>query len=112
MNPKLAACVEACNRAHGVTLAAAMNHCLEAGSDHVEPAHFRLLSDAAQACATAADFILRASTYHVPACRLCADVCDACAASCAAVGDMEACVLACRACAARCREVTGDPAPF
>ena len=59
MDADLAACIEACNRAHGVALGMAMNHCLEAGGDHVAPQHFRLMADCAAMCATAADFMLR-----------------------------------------------------
>jgi len=105
MDPKLAACIEACNRAHGVALAMAMNHCLEVGGDHVEPLHFRLMSDCSQICATAADFMLRSSEFHPQLCGLCAIVCEACAASCETLDGMEACVEACRACAASCREM-------
>lgn len=107
MDPKLAACIEACNRAHGVSLAMAMNHCLETGGEHVEPKHFRLMNDCAQACATAADFMLRSSEFHAAMCGLCADVCDTCADSCATLDGMESCVEACRACAASCREMAG-----
>jgi len=109
LTPDLAACIEACNRAHGVALGMAMNHCLETGGDHVAPKHFRLMADCAAICATAADFMLRSSEFHRDSCALCADVCIACADSCAGLDGMEACVDACRACAASCRAI---PAPL
>ncbi len=99
----LAACIESCNRAHGVALGMAMNHCLETGGDHVAPKHFRLMADCAAMCATTADFMLRGSEFHGASCALCADVCEACAASCAGLDGMEPCVEACHACAAQCR---------
>ena len=98
-----AACIEACNRAHGIALGMAMNHCLDTGGDHVAPKHFRLMADCAAICATTADFMLRSSEFHAASCRLCAAVCDACADSCAGLDGMEPCLEACRACAARCR---------
>lgn len=103
MDPQLAACIEACNRAHGVALAMSMNHCLEVGGEHIAPRHFRLMTDCAQICAVASDFMLRTSTFHPKVCGICADVCDACAADCERIGDMNECVAACRACAESCR---------
>ena len=107
LDPATQACIEACNRAHGVALAMAMNHCLEAGGEHVAPLHFRLMADCAQICATAADFMLRSSAHHAAICIACADVCDACADSCAGLDGMAECVAACRDCAARCRAMAG-----
>ena len=107
MEPDLAAAIEACNRAHGVALGMAMNHCLDAGGDHVAPKHFRLMADCAAMCATAADFMLRSSEFHAASCRLCADICDACADSCANLDGMADCVRACRDCAAACRAMDG-----
>ena len=103
MDADLAACVEACNRAHGIALGMAMNHCLDTGGDHVAPKHFRLMADCAAMCATAADFMLRSSEFHAASCRLCAEICDACAESCEALDGMAGCVTACRECAAACR---------
>ena len=108
MDADLAACIEACNRAHGVALGMAMNHCLDTGGDHVAPKHFRLMADCAAMCATAADFMLRSSEFHAASCRLCAEVCEACADSCAALDGMGACVTACRDCAAACRAMAGN----
>ena len=107
MEPDLALCIEACNRAHGIALGMAMNHCIETGGDHVEPTHFRLMADCAAMCATAADFMLRGSEFHIASCGLCADICDACADSCANLDGMEDCVRACRDCAAACRKMAG-----
>lgn len=35
--------IERCLDCHAVCLREAMNHCLEAGGQHVEPKHFRLM---------------------------------------------------------------------
>ncbi|TRW15109.1 four-helix bundle copper-binding protein [Glacieibacterium frigidum] len=103
LDPRIQACIEACNRCHGSCLAMAFNHCLDQGGDHVAPPHFRLMADCAQICATAADFMLRSSVHHAAICAACADVCDACADSCEGLDGMEDCVAACRACAESCR---------
>ncbi|HYX86324.1 MAG TPA: four-helix bundle copper-binding protein [Gaiellales bacterium] len=72
-----------------------------------EPAHLlhaRLMLDCAQMCDTARDFMLRSSDFAHQAARLCADVCDRCAASCERMGEgMATCAEACRRCAAACR---------
>ena len=103
LDPAMQACIEACNRCHGTCLGMAMNHCLEEGGEHVAPAHFRLMADCAQICATAADFMLRSSSHHAAICAACAEVCDACADSCEGLDGMADCIAACRACAESCR---------
>jgi len=82
-----------------------MNHCLETGGEHVAPDHFRLMTNCAEICRTAADFMLSGSRMIAQVCAACAEVCDACASSCENLGDMDECVRACRECAARCRAV-------
>ena len=97
------ACIEACLKCHSTCLSMALNHCLPMGGKHAEPEHFRLMMACAEMCQTSADFMLIGTTLHKRTCELCADICDACAASCAQIGDMDACVAACRSCAAHCR---------
>lgn len=101
-------CIDACSHCHATCLRTAMNHCLDTGGEHVGAAHFRLMMGCAEMCQTSANLQLSASTFHVALCRLCADVCDACAASCAAIGGMEDCVKACVDCAASCRKMSAQ----
>lgn len=101
----LQACIDACLRCHSTCLSMAMTHCLEMGGEHVAPDHFRLMMDCADICRTSADFMLRASAHHAAVCGVCADICEACAADCEWVGDMDDCVAACRACAQHCRQM-------
>jgi len=96
-------CIEACLHCHKICLAMAMTHCLDEGGEHVGPQHFRLMMDCAAICATAADFLTHKSQFHRQLCRLCAEVCNACAADCMHLGDMEECVRACRTSAQACR---------
>ena len=96
-------CIDNCQKCHAMCLGMATTFCLEKGGAHVEPNHFRLMLDCAQICAVSADFMLRNSPHQGHICRECAEICDGCAASCEALGDMDDCVAACRACAQSCR---------
>jgi hypothetical protein len=80
----------------------AMTHCLKAGGTHAEPDHLRLMAACAEICRTTAHLLLMDSVHGRHMARECAEVCDACAADCARVGDMDSCVAACRACAKAC----------
>ncbi|WP_102960376.1 four-helix bundle copper-binding protein [Mangrovicella endophytica] len=102
-SPDMQACIDACLACYQTCLSMAMNHCLEAGGKHVEPAHFRLMMACAEMCRTSAHLMLIGTPEHKQSCRACAEICEACAASCEAVGDMDDCVSACRSCAERCR---------
>jgi hypothetical protein len=100
-------CIEQCMHCHRVCLQTAMNHCLEEGSRHVEPGHFRLMIACSDICRVAGDFMLMSSELHPKVCAVCADACDACAQSCEEIGGMEECVRACRQCAESCRQMAG-----
>jgi hypothetical protein len=101
---QLQECIVECDSCHDVCLEA-IGYCLTAGGRCAEPSRVTVLMDCAEICQTAADFMLRGSSQHASICRVCADICDACAASCASLADaeMKACAEACRRCAAACR---------
>ena len=82
-----------------------IGYCLSMGGRHADPAHVKLMMDCAEICQTTADFMLRDSSLYRAVCAVCADVCEACAGSCAALdgAEMAACTEACRRCAAACR---------
>jgi hypothetical protein len=101
------ACIDACSHCHQVCLQTAMNHCLDAGGDHVAADHFRLMMDCAEICQASANFQLRGSHFQRRLCEVCAEVCEACAADCEELGGMEECVEVCRDCAASCRQMAG-----
>jgi hypothetical protein len=105
MSQEMQQCIDECLNCHRVCLQEAMNHCLETGGKHVEPAHFRLMINCAEICQTSANFMLSSSELHKRVCAVCAEVCEACAQSCEQVGDMQACVEACRRCAESCRRM-------
>src|SRR2546421_4779158 len=94
---QLQECIVECDSCHDVCTET-IAHCLMTGGRHAAAAHVRLLMDCAQICQTASDFMLRGSSLHRAVCRVCAEVCDACAVSCAELGgvEMNACAKACR----------------
>lgn len=96
-------CIDECQKCHITCLSMATGFCLTKGGAHTAPAHIGIMLDCAQICATTADFMARGSAQHVAMCRLCADICDACARSCEGLAGMEACLATCRACAKSCR---------
>jgi len=98
--------IEALQHCHATCHSMAMTHCLEMGGEHARPQHLRLMQDCAEICAFTADALGRKSQFHTRFAALCADVCETCAADCAALGDMEDCVQACNECARICREIS------
>nr|WP_298723918.1 four-helix bundle copper-binding protein [uncultured Steroidobacter sp.] len=95
-------CIEDCERCYRVCFSMAMNHCLEQGGPHVEPAHFRLMIICAELCRVTADAMLANFALHEELCRACSRVCAECAESCRKLDGMEECVDACEHCAKSC----------
>ena len=58
--------MEKCLECYSICRETAMNHCLEAGGQHVEPEHFRLMASCAEICRTAARPSARAWTEPAP----------------------------------------------
>jgi len=104
-NPVMKECVDNCLGCYSMCVQMAMGHCLEAGGQHVEPNHFRLMMACAEICHSSAYFMLIGSEHHKHICRECAEICDQCAESCEEIGDMLDCVEACRRCAETCRQM-------
>jgi len=98
-------CIDECLNCHRVCLGEAMTHCLEAGGQHTEPTHFRLMINCAEMCQTSANFMLSGSPLHAKTCGVCAEVCTACAESCESIPEMEKCAETCRRCAEACRKM-------
>ena len=68
----------------------------------------RLCLDCADVCATCTTLLTRESSVYGAFCRLCAEICDACAAECAQHAHYEhcrACAEACTRCAEECRQL-------
>lgn len=99
------ACIDACLKCYATCLGTSLNHCLEAGGKHAEPAHIKLMLSCAEMCRACAQLMLIGSPEHKHACRACADICEACAKDCERVGGMDDCVKACRACVETCRKM-------
>jgi len=95
-------CIEDCRDCERMCYETAMNQCLKAGGEHVEPEHFRLMMNCAALCHVTAEFMLAQSEFHERLSDLCAAVCEACAASCRDIGGMDLCARAREACAESC----------
>lgn len=105
ISKEMQACIDECLSCYQTCIGMAMTHCLEAGGQHTEPAHFRLMMACGEICRTSAHFMLLNSPHHKHTCRECAEICEECAKDCERVGDMEDCVRQCRACAASCKKM-------
>ncbi|MBB4185113.1 four-helix bundle copper-binding protein [Sinorhizobium terangae] len=105
VDPRMQACIDNCLDCYSVCLSTAMNHCLQAGGEHTEPAHFRLMAACAEISRTAAHFMLIGSPHHPHLCRECAEISTECAKDCERIGDMTECADACWRCAESCRQM-------
>ncbi len=106
MSQSMQSCIDACTKCYQTCLRSAMTQCLEAGGEQVERKHFGLMLNCAQVCQTSVDLQLSNSAFSQKYCALCAEVCEACATSCAAIKEMGECETVCRACAASCQAMT------
>jgi hypothetical protein len=101
-------CIDECTRCHNVCLAT-VSHCLELGGKHADPAHIGLLLDCGEICQTSANFMLRGSERHQLTCRICADICGACAEACERMGKddemLAQCAEECRRCQRSCERM-------
>lgn len=108
MTPEMQECIQNCLACHATCTETAV-HCLMMGGEHAAVPHQKLLADCAQACLTAADFMLRMSDYHARYCGVCAAVCRACGEDCERLAGpdetMRRCVEACRRCEQSCRRM-------
>ena len=80
--------------------------CLMATPDARTRIHqIRMLRDCADICHTTWCFLQRESRYSLKLCKLCAQICDACADECTVYPDIDSqrTVSACHRCAAACR---------
>jgi hypothetical protein len=98
-------CIDACQLCYATCLETALHHCLEAGGQHTEPAHFRLMMACAETCRSAAALMLIGSSSHRMQCDLCAKICEECATDCERIGGMQEYIAACRARAEQCRRM-------
>jgi hypothetical protein len=103
---KYSSCIEACNRC-----ATHCDHCASACLKEADvksmAACIALDLDCAGICRFAAGAMARESAHAPAICRLCAELCEACAEECAkhAHAHCQDCARACRACAEECRRM-------
>lgn len=105
-DPDLEICIENCMECHRTCLET-LQYCLRLGGRHAQIEHIRRLSDCADICQTAADFMIRGSDLHRETCAVCAEICTRCADDCAALAandlQMQECAEVCAQCAETCR---------
>ncbi|MDX2073443.1 MAG: four-helix bundle copper-binding protein [Alphaproteobacteria bacterium] len=101
-------CMQHCWEARHECQSVLFNHCIEVGGAHVAAEHVRIIADCIQACQTAADFMVRGSQFSASECATCAEICEACAESCARIEgeEMKQCAEICRRCAESCRKMS------
>lgn len=112
MSTQMTQCIESCQQCHQVCLKT-IQHCLSMGGKHAEASHIHDLTDCAQLCVVAADFMIRQSPLHEKTWGVCADACVRCAESCERLNDsqeMQTCVDACRKCETDCRSMAAEAA--
>lgn len=99
-------CIEACH-----ACATHCDHCARACLDEDEAsalaACIRADLDCADICRLTAAALARGSMFAEHICRLCAEICDACASECGrhAMEHCQTCARACRDCANECRHM-------
>lgn len=106
MSDEVKACIQDCLDCYR-TCTETTAKCLSLGGKHSEAWHLSLIIDCGRMCNLNTDFMLRNSTHYPLTCRITADICDACANSCAEFDDnfMKDCASVCKKCAGSCREM-------
>src|SRR5258707_14702522 len=100
-------CIHECEKCHDMCVQM-IAHCLRKGGRHADPDHITTLLDCVDMCAASVAFMLRDSARSRRLCEVCAEVCDACARSCATFVDddeMKRCEAECHRCAEACRQM-------
>lgn len=98
-------CILSCQNCSTTCSSLLVDYCMKTGGRHAAPKHVRIMLDCAEVCTTISNFMARSSTFHSAMCRLCADVCDACARSCDGLDGMAECIATCCACSKSCRAI-------
>ena len=105
-----AQCADLCLVCYRLCLGTFSRHGLHHAGAHLPPGQLMALLDCAEACRTAADFLLRGSPALPATCRTCAEICALCAESCRALEDpaLQACADLCARCSESCRRMSGS----
>lgn len=106
IDSRMAECIAICWDCHTICLAMATGHCLRMGGAHARPEHLQTMHACADTCQAAANAMIMRSALHKEVCALCADVCDACIASCKDLGEMDECIAACKRCKDSCEALS------
>jgi hypothetical protein len=107
-NTQYKACIADCTATANVSRQCT-HACLQEADLKKLLACIQLTNDCTHICELAVKYMLADSAYVKQACKLCADICHACAIECEKHAHMEHCALCardCRACAIVCLEMS------
>lgn len=108
-NSALQECIDNCSLCSRLCLHL-IPHCLDMGGDHASSEHISILQVCSIMCDTSAKLMSLDSEFHHDFCRLCAEVCTACAIDCERLSKddnmMIACAELCRKCAESCERMS------
>lgn len=104
-------CMDACNRC-AQACDECLNSCLKEPDVQARVRCIQILRDCSDICTLSARYMSRGSQFAPTLCRLCADICEACAAECARFQDhhCQECARYCRDCAEQCRQMVAQAA--
>jgi hypothetical protein len=100
-------CIASCSECYRVCKET-IQYCLQHGGEHAKADHIALLSECAKLCREAEEFMICEAQSQKKLCKICAELCEACAISCEKfTGDsqMEQCAKTCRSCAEACKKM-------
>lgn len=102
-------CIESCLKCYQSCLSC-IPHCLTQGGKHSEADHITLMMECAELCRTSASIMQLKGEFAYELCKVCAQVCDACADSCSSIDPedsmMQRCAQMCNRCAESCRSMS------
>jgi hypothetical protein len=103
LNPSEKTCLSACQACATACLQCAIG-CLQESEVKMLTGCIRLDLECAHLCSLAASSLARTDAHRADTCRLCAQVCQDCAAECVKhdMAHCQACADACRQCAGAC----------
>ncbi len=83
-----------------------LDYCKKKGGAHAKAEHINLMKDCIAMCKTNSELRSRKSKYAADSSKLCAKICNDCAASCESLKDpkLKECVEMCKACAECCTD--------
>lgn len=93
-NSVLQECIDNCSETARMCLQL-IPHCLDVGGDHASAEHINILQVCSIICESNAKLMTLNSEFHHDLCRLCAEVCTACAIDCEMLSKEDTMMIEC-----------------